>query len=112
MTRAYQRDEPREGQLMGQDRTSVPSRAISDFNPMYDPAVRCKKISTIGRSGLASMYPAFAWSAVLQAIIVISARAIWLADRPRLGHLGHQGSHAPGRPILHRRLILSQTTAG
>ncbi len=31
----------------------------------------------------------------------ISARATSLADRPRRGHLGHQGSHAPGRPILH-----------
>jgi hypothetical protein len=30
----------------------------------------------------------------------ISARALSLADRPRLGHFGHQGSHAPGRPIL------------
>src|SRR6516225_9078806 len=26
--------------------------------------------------------------------------------------MGHQYSHAPGRPILHRRLILSQTLAG
>src|ERR1700758_3051875 len=42
----------------------------------------------------------------------ISARAISLPDRPRPGHLGHQCSHAPGRPILHRRLILSQTSAG
>src|SRR5437899_8561426 len=31
----------------------------------------------------------------------ISARAISLPDRPRLDHLGHQYSHAPGRPILH-----------
>ena len=31
----------------------------------------------------------------------ISARAISLADRPQLGHLGHQCSHAPGRPNLH-----------
>src|SRR6202158_5699972 len=31
----------------------------------------------------------------------ISARAISLPDRPRTGHLGHQCSHAPGRPILH-----------
>ena len=31
----------------------------------------------------------------------ISARAISLPDRPRMGHLGHQCSHAPGRPILH-----------
>ena len=65
-----------------------------------------------GRCGLASMYPASAWSTVLRAIMVISTHVIWLADRPRPGHLGHQGSHAPGRPILHRRLILSQTSAG
>jgi len=38
---------------------------------------------------------------VLLAIMDISARAISLADRPRPGHLGHQCSHAPGRPILH-----------
>jgi len=31
----------------------------------------------------------------------ISARAISLAARPRLGHLGHQCLHAPGRPYLH-----------
>lgn len=31
----------------------------------------------------------------------ISARAFSLADRPRLGHLGHQCSHTPGRPNLH-----------
>src|SRR6516225_6489848 len=31
----------------------------------------------------------------------ISALAISLADRPQLGHPGHQGSQAPGRPILH-----------
>src|SRR5438105_3415372 len=31
----------------------------------------------------------------------ISARAISLPDRPRLGHSGHQCSHAPGRPVLH-----------
>ncbi len=31
----------------------------------------------------------------------ISARASSLADRPRMGHSGHQCSHAPGRPILH-----------
>jgi hypothetical protein len=29
-----------------------------------------------------------------------------------VGYSGHQCSHAPGRPILHRRLILSQTLAG
>ena len=52
-------------------------------------------------SGLASMYPAFDWSAVLQAIMDISARASSLADRPQLSHLGHQCSHALGRPNHH-----------
>ncbi len=31
----------------------------------------------------------------------ISARASSLPERPRLGYLGHQCSHAPGRPNLH-----------
>jgi len=31
----------------------------------------------------------------------ISARAFSLTDRPRSGHLGHQCSHALGRPNLH-----------
>jgi len=35
----------------------------------------------------------------------ISAQASSLAERPRLGYLGHQCSHAPGRPNLH--LVLS-----
>src|SRR5437016_4085979 len=52
-------------------------------------------------SGLASMYPAFRWSDVLRAIMDISARASSLADRLQLSHLGHQCSHAPGRPNLH-----------
>jgi hypothetical protein len=42
---------------------------------------------------------------VLRAIMDISARAISLAERPRAGHLGHQCSHAPGRPNL--RLVSS-----
>jgi hypothetical protein len=37
---------------------------------------------------------------VLRAIMDISARAVLLPDRPRMGHLGHQCSHAPVRPIL------------
>ena len=49
---------------------------------------------------------------VLRAIMDISAHAISLAVRPRPGRSGHQCSHAPGRPIFHRRLVLSQTSAG
>ncbi len=70
-------------------------------DPMYGPAVRSKRFVDQVVSGLASMYPAFDWSILLRAIMDISARAFSLADRPRLGHLGHQCSHAPGRPDLH-----------
>jgi hypothetical protein len=38
---------------------------------------------------------------VLRAIMDISAHTFSLPDRPRVGHLGHQFSHAPGRPVLH-----------
>src|SRR6266702_7634905 len=55
----------------------------------------------IAVSGLASMYPASDWSVALPATMDISARANLLPDRPRVGHLGHQCSHAPGRPVLH-----------
>ena len=52
-------------------------------------------------SGLASMYPAFDWRLVLRAIMDISAPATSLPERSRPDHLGHQCSHAPGRPNLH-----------
>ena len=38
---------------------------------------------------------------MLRAIMDISSPAFSLADRPRMGHSGHQGSQTPGRPILH-----------
>jgi hypothetical protein len=38
---------------------------------------------------------------VLRAIMNISARGFSLPARPQVGHLGHQGSHAPGSPVLH-----------
>lgn len=88
-------------------------RALPLVTPMYGPAVRCKSFefirqvrSCINVSGLCLE------RGVLRAIMGISAPAISLPDRPRTGHLGHQCSYAPGRPILHRRLILSQTSAG
>jgi hypothetical protein len=69
---------------------------------MYGPAVRCKRFRRSGGCGLASMYPVSDWgSSWLPTIMDISARASSLADRPQLGHSGHQCSHAPGRPILH-----------
>ena len=96
---------PKHGQidvsLWGAKQTSLFERVTSAFDPMYGPAVRCKNFVELAVSGLASMYPASDWSVVLRAIMDISARAISLAARPRPGHLGHQCSHAPGRPNLH-----------
>jgi len=57
---------------------------------------KAAKTRALAVNGLASN-----WSVVLRAIMDISALAISLADRPRLGHLGHQCSQAPGRPHLH-----------
>ncbi len=89
--------------LSGAKRTWLGLAESTRLTQMYGPAVRRKRISSIWRMcGLASMYPASDWSAfVLPAIMDISARAISLPDRPRTGHLGHQCSHVPGRPILH-----------
>src|SRR6187431_1444386 len=54
-----------------------------EFDPMYGPAVRRKRVRRSGDSGLASMYPASDWCVVLRANMDISAPAISLADRPR-----------------------------
>jgi len=42
----------------------------------------------------------------------VSARSTLLRDKPQVGYVGHQFSIAPGRPLLHRFLSLSQTSAG
>ena len=48
----------------------------------------------------------------LLAIMEVSAQTILLGDKPRWGCRGHQFSHAPGRPLLHFFLSLSQTSVG
>ena len=53
---------------------------------MYGPARGIVELV----DGLASMYPASGWSSLLRATMDISARAISLTDRPRVGHQGHQ----------------------
>ena len=69
---------------------------------MYGPAVRCKRFSSSWRSAvLHQCIRSLIGAVLLRTIMDISARAVSLADRPRLGHSGHQCSHAPGRPNLH-----------
>jgi len=87
--------------LLGASLPHRPATGKVAIDPMYGPAVRCKSLrrsggerSCINVSGLWLEH----W---LLAIMDISARAISLPARPRPGHLGHQCSHAPGRPNLH-----------
>src|SRR5947209_9329034 len=55
-----------------------------EFDPMYGPAVRCKRFPRSGGCGLASMYPVSDWSSSwLPTIMDISARASSLAVRPQ-----------------------------
>jgi hypothetical protein len=86
----------------GVEQTSSGSGGTSVFDPhVWSGRALQVDFAELAVSGLASMYPVSSWSVVLLAIMDISARAVSLADRPRLGHLGHQCSHAPGRPNLH-----------
>src|SRR5262249_33269107 len=48
----------------------------------------------------------------LLAIMEVTAHAILLADKPLSGCVCHQFSRAPGRPLLHFFLSLSQTSVG
>src|SRR6185295_16133869 len=55
-----------------------------DHDPMYGPAMRCKRFRRSGGCGLASMYPVSDWSlSRLPTIMDISARATLLAVRPQ-----------------------------
>jgi hypothetical protein len=77
-------------------------QSISPFDPMYGPAVRCKWI-------LPSWRLAVLHQCIRPLIGVFCApghhgyqRACDLIMRQTsMGQLGHQFSHAPGRPILH-----------
>src|SRR5882672_2272069 len=71
------------------------------FDPMYGPAVRCKWFRRAGGERSCINVSGLRLEHLLRAIMDISARATSLPDRPRLDHLGHQCSHAPGRPNLH-----------
>ncbi len=87
---------------MGAQRTRhLPPLSVED-DPMYGPAVRCKRFSS--SCLIAVLHQCIRPSigaCLLRAIMDIGAHAISLPDRPRLGHLGHQCLHAPGRPIFH-----------
>jgi hypothetical protein len=64
--------------------------------------VRCKRFPRSGGCALASMYPVSDWSLSWLPTIMDSQRACELiSGQASTGHVGHQCSHAPGRPIFH-----------
>ena len=64
-------------------------------------------------SGLAPMYPAFGRSRSAPGHHGCKrAFDLLLRDKPQVGYPRHQFAIAPGRPLLHRFLSLSQTSAG
>jgi hypothetical protein len=82
------------------------------LTPLYGPAACCKRFSSSWRlavlhQSIRPLIGAFApgHHGYQHACVLISGQA-------STGHRGHQCSHAPGRPILHLFLFLSQTSAG
>src|SRR6266404_1294623 len=73
----------------------------SQFDPLYGPAVRCKRFVELAVSGLASMYPVSSWSCFAPDHHGYQRACDLINGQASTGHLGHQCSHAPGRPILH-----------
>src|SRR5260370_24827762 len=68
---------------------------------MYGPAVRCKRFVDLVVSGLASMYPVTSWSCLAPDHHGYQRACDLISGQASTGHLGHQCSHAPGRPGLH-----------
>src|SRR5215831_13772308 len=54
-----------------------------------------------GCGGLASMYPAFDWSLCAPGHHGYQRACDLISGQASVDHVGHQCSHAPGRPILH-----------
>src|SRR5215813_621695 len=79
---------------------------------MYGPAVRCKRFRRSGRYGLASMYPASAWSGLCSGPSWDQRACDLIKRQASTGPFGSPVFACAGKTDLHRRLILSQTSAG
>jgi hypothetical protein len=79
---------------------------------MYGPAVRCKRFFLSGRYGLASMYPASAWSGLCSGPSWDQRACDLITGQASTGPFGSPVFACAGKTDLHRRLILSQTSAG
>jgi hypothetical protein len=71
-----------------------------------------RRFLRVGDVRSSSMYPAFDWSFCASGQHGYQRACDLISGQASTGHLGHQCSHAPGRPTLHLVFILSQTSAG
>jgi hypothetical protein len=90
------------GPLLGPYRTFVRRAATSDFDPdVWSGRASQEVFVELAVGGLASMYPAFAWSSWAPGRHGNQRACDLISGQTSAGHSGHQCSQAPGRPILH-----------
>src|ERR1700716_1362779 len=87
-------------------------RRLPPFDPNVWSGRAMQEVLSSGVSGLASMYPVSSWSCFAPDHHGYQRACVLISGQASTGHSGHQCSHAPGRPILHLFLFLSQTSAG
>ena len=76
--------------------------SISPFDPdVWSGRALQEVFVELAFSGLASMYPVSAWSCFAPDHHGYQRACDLISGQASTGHLGHQCSHAPGRPILH-----------
>src|SRR6266702_1766639 len=79
---------------------------------MYGPAVRCKKISSIGGGGLASMYPVSSWSCFAPGHHGYQRACVLISGQASIGPFGSPVFACAGKTEPPSLFILSQTSAG
>ena len=89
---------PDDVRFQGKTGSSRPTAKVTRLTHMYGPAVRCKRFRRSGVSGLASMYPVSSWSCFAPDHHGYQRACDLINGQASTGHLGHQFSHAPGRP--------------
>jgi hypothetical protein len=76
--------------------------SISPFDPhVWSGRALQEVFVELALSGLASMYPVSDWSCFAPDHHGYQRACGLISGQASTGHLGHQFSHAPGRPILH-----------
>ena len=76
------------------------SMTVSDPNVCSGRALQ-EVLVELAFSGLASIYPVSDWSCSAPDHHGYQRACVLVSGQASTGHLGHQVSHAPGRPILH-----------